>query len=136
MKPVGEIIEQHANVDVGVKCAECGAINTLIGKQYSTRCHCCGTNITLSPVYLAKLKQLEYRAKHGKELEEKPKCNICRDTGAVFLKEQIDDQLAQYVYRCICQAGQKRQEAWPVVPAAKVTAFVPRLRLVDAEESA
>jgi len=79
---------------------------------------------------------MEARAKNGgKELAEKPKCNVCNDTGAVMLKEQVDDQIAQYVYRCICQAGQKRQEAWPVVPAAKVVAFVPRLRLVGDESA-
>ena len=137
MKPVGEIIEQLANTDVTISCKECGANITLVGKQYTVRCHYCGTNITLSPVYLARLKQLEYRAKNGgKDLVERAKCNICQDNGIITLREQVDDQIMPFIYRCICQAGQKRQEAWPVVPAAKVVAFVPRLRLVDADESA
>jgi len=132
MEAVSEILEKLAHVEAGVKCEACGAVLNFVGKQYTARCHQCGTNITLSPAFLARIKQAEYRLKHG-DLEERHKCNICRDRGYVVLREQVDDHLGSYAYRCLCQAGQKRKEAWPVVPAAKVVAFVPRLRLVDAE---
>jgi len=135
MKSVGQIINNLASVDVGVKCAECGAILILVGKQYTARCNQCGTNITLSPVFLARVKQLEYKVRYGDELVQKPKCGICSDTGMVSLKEQVDDKVGYYAYRCLCQAGQKRTDlsGWPVVPAAKVMAFIPHLRLVELE---
>lgn len=135
MEAVGEIIERLVDIEVSVKCLQCGAIITMVGKQYTARCHQCGTFITLTPAFLAQLKLAEYRAKY-RELEERPRCDICRDRGYVILREQEDDLVGEFVYRCLCQAGQKRKEAWPVVPAAKVMAFTPRLNLVQPEPDA
>lgn len=88
--------------------------------------------MTVTQNYLARLKQLEYRAKYGKDLAEAVKCNFCEDSGVVILKEQVDDALSDFVYRCICNAGQKRKEAWPVVAAYKVMHHRPAL-FADAE---
>lgn len=136
MQSVGELLDQLASVDVSLKCEGCGSVLTLVGKQYTARCYTCGTNITLSPAFLARLKQFEYRAKHGK-LEARPKCSICKDLGHVILDEQVDDHLGKYGYRCLCQAGMQRKDisGWPVVPAAKVMAFTPHLRLVQPEDA-
>jgi predicted RNA-binding Zn-ribbon protein involved in translation (DUF1610 family) len=133
MESASQIIDRLAGIDVGVTCRKCGAVVAMVGRQYTNRCPACGTNITLTPSYLARLKLFEYRAKYGDLKEPPPKCGICRDTGAVILEEQEDDSLAKYVYRCLCQAGQKRKEDWPVVPAAKVVAFTPRLNLVHSD---
>ena len=138
MKSVGEILNNLASVDVGVKCAECGAILTMVGKQYTARCHQCGTNITLTPEFLARLKQLEYKAKYGDDKKAiSVKCSFCSDSGLVTLKEQVDDHMGNFAYRCLCQAGQKRTDlgGLPVVPAAKVIAFMPYLRLVVPKEA-
>lgn len=135
MEVVGEILEKLAHVEAGVKCEACGAVITMVGKQYTARCHQCGTFITLSPAFLARLKLLEYRAKYG-DMEIKPKCSFCRDRGFVILQEQEDDHLGKYVYRCLCQAGQQRKEAWPVVPAAKIIHHRLALFQADTDEDA
>lgn len=136
MKSVEEILDNLAHIDAGIECQSCGNHITFVGKQYTARCNQCGTNITLSPAFLARIKQLEYRARYGEE-KIPVKCNFCKDSGLVTLPEQVDDQIGHYAYRCLCQAGQKRTDlgGLPVVPAAKVVAFVPHLRLVqpDAE---
>jgi len=119
MKQASDILEELVNVEVGVKCLKCGAVPTLVGKQYSIRCPVCGTYISFSPGYLAKLKECEYRSRHG-EMEERYRCSICQDSGLVILEEQVDETLTKYAYRCLCKAGQRRKEAWPVVSAAKV----------------
>jgi hypothetical protein len=135
MKSTKEIIEDLAGVEVSVKCEKCGTVLQVVGRQYSVRCHRCGTYITLTSRFLAKLKQLEYRSKYG-DLEVRYKCGICQDSGVVILEEQVDDQLAQYVYRCLCQAGQRREEkVWPLVPAAKVVSQRSAL-FADAEQPA
>lgn len=134
MESAREIIEKLVGIEVGITCAKCGAVVSMVGKQYTARCHACGTNITVSMERLARQKQFEYRDKYG-DLKVPVRCTFCQDTGAVILEEQVDDQLAKYVYRCICQAGQRRPEAWPVVPAAKIMAFTPHLRLVQPEDA-
>lgn len=134
MKSVGEILDNLANIDAGVICQECGNVLTMVGKQYTARCNQCGINITLTPAYLARIKQAEYQARYGEE-RVPVKCHFCSDSGLVTLKEQMDDHVGNYAYRCLCQAGQKRTDlsGLPVVPAAKVIAFVPHLRLVVPE---
>lgn len=136
MEQVSQILEDLAHIDAGVTCQECGNVLTFIGKQYTARCNQCGTNITLSPAFLATLKQLEYRAKYGEE-KIPVKCHFCKDSGLVTLKEQVDNHVGGYAYRCLCQAGQKRTDlaGLPVVPAAKIIAFVPHLRLVVPEDA-
>ena len=118
MKQVGEIISQLAHIEVGIKCRKCGAVPQLVGMQYSIRCVACGTLITVTPPFLASLKEQEYRLRNGRPLRLVPRCRICEDEGYVLLKRQVDDRLYDYGYRCICQAGRKRDEisGWPMLP--------------------
>jgi len=130
VKSFSEILDELQGIDVGIKCRLCGAVPMLVGKQYSVRCPSCGTNITVSPSYLVFLKEKEYKARNdGKSFIKRHKCNICKDRGFVILNEQMDELVYEFGYRCICQAGQKREDllGWPVVPAAKVR---PRLDVI------
>lgn len=121
MKSVSQILENLRDVEVSVKCRNCGAVPRLIGKQYTLRCPACGFNITVTPNYLAGLKRAELRAR-GEEYKKPVKCRICKDKGYVVLEEQVDDSIFTFAYRCPCQAGQKREDmaAWPVAPLEKV----------------
>lgn len=132
MESVNQILEKLAQVDVGVKCLQCGAVAMLIGKQYSTRCTVCGTNITLSLGRLAQLKQAEYTAKYGNFKAPRPGCEYCQDTGMVVLKEQVDDYISLFAYKCLCPIGQGRTDikGWPTVGIEKIRTFQAHLHLV------
>ena len=118
MKHISEVIDRLAHIEVGIKCRKCGAVPQLVGKQYSIRCVACGTLIAVTPPFLASLKEQEYRLRNGRPLRLVPNCRICEDEGYVLLKRQVDDKLYDYGYRCICQAGRKRDEisGWPMLP--------------------
>jgi rubrerythrin len=109
-------------VEVAVRCRKCGAVPQLVGKQYTTRCPSCGTVIQVTPERLMLLKLAEYKAKYGQmwKPQKEYECGICQDRGYLVISKQVNDQLADFAYRCICQRGQERQEAWPVVPAELV----------------
>lgn len=121
MKSVAEILDDLRHIDVGVKCRKCGAVPMLVGKQYSVRCPQCGTMITCTPKYLVSLKEAEFKARNP-GTHKKYLCGICEDTGVVILTEQIDGQLQECGYRCLCNSGTCKEElsGWPIVPAAKV----------------
>jgi len=120
MESVGEILDNLKHIEVSIRCRKCGAVPQLVGKQYSVKCPSCGSLITVTRSYLARLKQKEYKARYG-EAYKVNKCNICDDKGFVILEEQVDEELATFGYRCLCQAGQKKELAgWPLVPVAKV----------------
>ena len=120
MQSVSEILEQLVNVPVTVKCRRCGAVPALVGKQYSVRCPSCGFSITVTQDHLAMLKLKEHKARNGKALIKHYNCDICKDKGFLVLEEQVNNQVYEFGYRCFCPAGQKREEAWPVVPVAKI----------------
>lgn len=122
MKSIGQELDAMSGVNVSVECLKCGAILTLIGRQYTVKCPRCETYISLSPDKLIGLKRAEYRAKYGELSEPVPRCKICLDSGLAFIKEQVDGVLSDYAYRCLCKAGQAREDysGWPVVPIAKV----------------
>lgn len=120
MSHISEVLNGLAHIDVGVKCAKCGAIPQLTGKQYTVKCERCGTFITLSPSFLAAIKEKEYEALEGKRFTWH-KCGLCKDRGFIRLEEQNDTQLVEYFYKCLCAAGQNLNcvSAWPVVPIEK-----------------
>lgn len=123
MKSIAEILDDLRHIDVGVKCRQCGAVPMLVGKQYSVRCPSCGIMITCTPKYLVGLKEAEFKARNPGTYKRNL-CNICEDTGVVFITEQIDGQLQEFGYRCLCRTGATKDDiaAWPVVPAAKIAA--------------
>ncbi|MEW6573142.1 MAG: hypothetical protein AB1374_05865 [Bacillota bacterium] len=122
MKNLGEIIDELSHVDVEAKCQACGAGARLKGRQFTARCSC-GQLILVSKSFLAQLKQRFYREQGGRWEPGPPNCGICRDRGFVILTEQRDTRLYDYGYRCLCAAGQARDDlsGWPVVPAQKVS---------------
>lgn len=121
MQSASEILEQLVNVPVTVKCRRCGAEPVFTGKQYTTRCPSCGGSITLTRSYLAHLKVVKYKDTHGGKLPKRIyNCQVCKDTGIVVLEEQIDNNMYEFGYKCFCPAGSRRDEAWPVVPVAKI----------------
>lgn len=127
MKHIDEILEELRHVDVFIRCRKCGAVPMLVGKQYTVRCHRCGTYIQVEKNFLAMLKIDEYRAKYGQSWEPRYKCATCRDTGMVFIDKQINANLYSYAYRCNCPAGIGRTDlgGWPVVPAEFLEPVVP-----------
>lgn len=130
MESIDAILEQLESVEVAVRCRKCGAVPQLVGRQFSVRCTVCGMEIRVTKSYLARLKTMEYRARNGTELRLPPaKCNICMDSGIAFIEEQVNDTMQENGYRCICMAGQKREDlnGWPVLPLSKAR---PRLTLI------
>lgn len=122
MKRPGEIVEALSHVDVEVKCQRCGAGVEFKGKQFTARCSC-GQLMVVSQNFLAQLKQKSYREQGGHWEPEPPNCGICRDKGFVILTEQRNTVSYDYGYRCLCAAGQARDDlsGLPVVPAEKVS---------------
>lgn len=100
-----------------MRCRKCGAVPMLVGKQYSVRCHACGTRITVTPNFLARLKEREARARYG---EGRPvyRCSICQDRGYVIVEQQVNDYLYDFLYRCLCSNGQNLESlaGVPVLP--------------------
>lgn len=129
MESIDAILEQLESVEVAVRCQKCGAVPQLVGKQFSILCPVCGMEIRVTKSHLALLKEKEYRARNGTDLRLAIKCNICRDQGFVLIEEQLNDNVQENGYRCICMAGQKREDlsGWPVLPLSKAR---PRLTLI------
>ncbi|GAW29383.1 hypothetical protein [Carboxydocella sp. ULO1] len=73
------------------------------------RCPKCGLLITVSDRYGRAIKQAE---KENAQMT----CGLCRDSGIVRIEMQVDNTLAEYFYRCLCVAGNKRKLAWPLLP--------------------
>lgn len=126
MKSIEQVLNDLKHVEVSIKCRNCGAVPQLVGKQFTVRCPACGFNIMVTPSYLARMKKLELLAKQGQEYKHPASCRICEDRGYVVLEEQIDENVFTFGYRCLCQAGQKREDlsAWPVTPLEKVRKIV------------
>ena len=124
MKHVDEILEELKHVSATVTCRACGAEVLVKGKQYTLRCPACGLNIKLEKAYLTYLKIDAYRSKGGR-IKSPYRCQLCRDRGMVFLREQVNNFVYAYAYRCSCPAGMARSDlSWPVVPADKISAQV------------
>jgi hypothetical protein len=77
-----------------IKCKMCG-LNIIFGeRQWKIVCGC-GNEITRSGV-----------SAQIKEEEKKDTCGLCRDLGVVYYWVQYDEQMYQFVARCVCQAGE------------------------------
>ncbi|HOV79538.1 MAG TPA: hypothetical protein PK728_05475 [Bacillota bacterium] len=137
MNSIEEILEQLKHVEVSVRCRKCGAVPMLVGKQYTVRCPSCGTAITVTPNYLAMLKMREQQAKESDfKIIRRYQCNICKDQGYLVMEEQVNDDVYEFGYRCLCQAGHKRDDlaGWPVVPAAKVWPWLAQFKRQEINE--
>lgn len=86
-------------------CARCKEEVFFQGFQWSKKCPNCGNLIILT------------RAFRGAHTTQKSaKCKYCRDSGWIVIEKQVNGQLCEYGYRCLCEAGQDKPET--AVPLA------------------
>lgn len=100
-----------------IRCRRCGALVDFPSGCWSKSCPACGQRIEAS-------RRLQMR--WGRVRQEEPRCAYCRDTGIVIMTRQLDDQVYEYGYRCICAAGQARPETG--IPLAVDVDLMPAVR--------
>jgi hypothetical protein len=88
------------NEKTTMTCAKCKQEVVFHGWQFSKKCDHCGNLIILTKVF---------RGAHTQRAPDH-KCRYCRDTGWIVAEKQVNGQLCEYAYRCLCGAGQDRPE--------------------------
>lgn len=78
-------------------CARCKNEVTFHDWQWSNKCDNCGNLIILTK-------------RSGTQQGNKYNCSYCRDTGWIVIEKQINGQVYEYGYRCVCEAGRDRPE--------------------------
>lgn len=83
---------------ITMTCVRCKRDVSFQSFQWSKKCEC-GNLVILSRGF-----------RNTNAAAPPAKCSYCRDTGVIVIEKQVDGQLYEYVYRCLCEAGWGRTE--------------------------